>query len=183
MDAAFSAQRGNMNKMIFTIILCSIEVLTVFPCSIFTYKIGSTTFFCGNEDWTAKDPAILTIKPENNKYGVVLFGWDSYLPNYPQAGVNSEGLCFDWATVPGQRFEYVNGKSILNINDMVTILKECKTVNEAIEYISRYNFPHIAEEHLMLTDKSGDSCVIEYTRGELDNVNNFSHIYRGHPIR
>ena len=147
-------------------LLCLVESITLFPCSIFTYKIGSSIFFCGNEDWTAKDPAILAIKPENNEYGVVLLGWYSYLPSYPQAGINSEGLCFDWASVPGQGFIPIKGKSSLDINDTISILKKCKTVNEAIEYIYKYNFPHIAEEHLMLTDKSGNSCVIEYTKGQ-----------------
>lgn len=159
----------NMNKetmkRLFTL-LCLFETFTLFPCSIFTYKIGSTVFFCGNEDWTAKDPAILTIKPENNEYGVVLLGWNSYLPNYPQAGVNSEGLGFDWASVPGQKFIPLKGKSDLDINDTVSILKKCKTINEVIEYIDKFNFPHIAEEHIMFTDKTGASCVIEYTKGE-----------------
>jgi choloylglycine hydrolase len=149
----------------------------LFPCSIFTYKIGPSVFFCGNEDWTAKDPAIITIKPKNNEYGVLLFGWDSYLPNYPQAGVNSEGLCFDWATVPGQKFFPINGKSNLDINDTITILKNCKNINEAIEYINKYNFPHIAEEHLILTDKTGSSCVIEYTKGKQQIIRSNSTQY------
>ena len=148
------------------IFICLIESIAIFPCSIFTYKIGSSVFFCGNEDWTAKDPAILSIKPENNEYGVVLLGWNSYLPSYPQAGVNSEGLCFDWASVPGQRFIPIKGKSNLDINDTISILKKCKTVENAIDYINNYNFPHIAEEHLILSDKAGNSCVIEYTKGQ-----------------
>ena len=153
-----------MKKMVI-IILC-FQAFTVFPCSIFTYQNETGTYFCGNEDWGAKDPAMFTIKASGNEYGVVLLGWKSYLPNYPQAGINSEGLCFDWATVPAQQYTPIKGKRDLSINATIEILKKCKTIDDVIAYISDYNFSHIAAEHILFADKAGMSCVIEYTKGE-----------------
>ena len=108
----------------------------------------------------------MSIEKTQNEYGVVLFGWESMLPNYPQAGINSEGLCFDWATVPAQKYIYESGKKNLTINSTIAILKNCKTVDEVIRYIESNNFSHLAEEHLIIADKSGKSCVIEYTKGK-----------------
>jgi len=159
-----------MNRYLelFTLIITVLQSSIISPCSIFKFiDDDGTVYFCGNEDWSAKDPAILTLKQDDNNFGVVIFGWQSYLPEYPQAGINSEGLCFDWATVPTQRYVYQKGKENLNINSLIDILKKCKTIDDAITYINKYNFTHLAEEHLMLADKNGNSCVIEFTKGTL----------------
>jgi hypothetical protein len=143
--------------------------MSIYPCSIFAYRINGEMYFCANEDWTAADPSILAIKPAKGKYGVVLLGWNTYLPNYPQAGVNSEGLCFDWATVPKQPYKYSENKEEFDINSTIQILQKCKNIEEAIQLISNTNFPHLAEEHIMLCDIN-NSCVIEYTKGKLKIV-------------
>lgn len=122
--------------------------------------------------WSATDPAMVTIPSEKGKYGMVLLGWKSYLPSYPQAGINSEGLSFDWAMVPGQRYSSVPGKENLDINSTIDILKECKNVQEVIDYVKSRNFPHLAEEHLMVADRSGKSCVFEYAKGTLKVIQN-----------
>jgi hypothetical protein len=151
------------NAIPILLMLCCIKL---YPCSIFKYSSNSEIFFCGNEDWITTDPAIITIPANKNDFGVVLLGWKSYLPNYPQAGINSEGLCFDWAMVPKQNYKSNVDLVDLDINSTIDILKKCKSVNEVIEYLKQYDFSHIAEEHIMFTDKTGASCVIEYTKGE-----------------
>jgi hypothetical protein len=152
-------------KKIFVLILL-IYALTAFPCSIFKYSYNGKTFFCGNEDWSAKDPAIMTMRQTETHYGIVLLGWKSYLPHYPQAGINSHGLCFDWAVVPSQNYQFIQGKENLSINSTIEILKNCKDITDVLEYIEDYNFSHLAEEHIMFADREGNSCVIEYTKGE-----------------
>jgi hypothetical protein len=142
----------------------------VYPCSIFKYSVDGRTYFCGNEDWTAKDPAIQTYKANGKQYGYVLFGWGTYLPRYAQAGVNSEGLCFDWAAVPTQVYIRDNKKPDASLDVTVDILKNCKSIDEVIKYIDGYNVPHIAEEHIMFTDKAGKSCVIEYNHSKQELV-------------
>jgi hypothetical protein len=138
-----------------------------FPCSIFRYTVDGRTYFCGNEDWTAHDPAINTYKATDSEYGYVLFGWKSFLPHYVQAGINAKGLCFDWAAVPPQQYVRDNNKKDLSLDFTVEMLKSCATVAEAIDYIKKYNIPHLAEEHLMIADRTGKSCVIEYSHSQL----------------
>lgn len=151
-------------KKLFVLVFIA-QAVCMQPCSIFSYKDDGKMFFCANEDWSAAEPAIMSIRPTGADYGVVLLGWNDYLPNYPQAGINSEGLCFDWASVPIQKYSE-NGKKPLDINSTIAILQKCKNIDEAIAYISNADFQHIAEEHLMLCDKNS-SCVIEYTKGKL----------------
>lgn len=162
-----------MKQLLIIILLC--QTILASPCSIFKYKTGEYVYFCGNEDWTAKDPALIAIKQQKNDYGLVLLGWKSYLPDYPQAGINSEGLCFDWAAVPAQKYEFVKGKADLTINSTIEILKKCKNITEVLAYLNKYNFSHLAEEHIIFTDRYGDSCVIEYTKGKQRIVQTKSH--------
>jgi len=154
-----------MKKLCIFILL--VNSFALFPCSIFTYVDGSDIYFCGNEDWMYKNPSLLCVPSEEDEYGVLLLGWDTLLPSYPQAGVNSFGLCFDWASVPAQKYTLEKDKQYLNSNDTIRILKKCRTVDEAVDFIKKANFPHIAEEHIMFADRSGNSCVIEFTKGEL----------------
>jgi hypothetical protein len=144
-----------------------------FPCSIFKYVVEGRTYFCGNEDWTARDPAINTYKARGNEYGYVVFGWRSFLPRYIQAGINAKGLCFDWAAVPPQRYRRDPDKRDLSMDFTVEMVKSCATVAEAIDFVKRYNIPHFAEEHLMLADATGRSCVIEYNHSRLRIITNF----------
>ena len=47
----------------------------LYPCSIFKYTVDDRTYFCGNEDWTAKDPAIQTFKPKGSEHGLTYAGF------------------------------------------------------------------------------------------------------------
>ncbi len=161
-------------KIVCTMLLLVAATLGVYPCSIFKYTVAGRTYFCGNEDWTAVDPAMLTSKARGKEFGYVLFGWKSYLPRYVQAGINSKGLCFDWAAVPPQQYVRDTAKDDLSLDFTTDVLRNCATVDEAIDYIRRYNIPHLAEEHIMLADKTGKSCVIEYNHSQLQLIRSVS---------
>lgn len=137
------------------------------PCSIFSCRTEAGVFFSANEDWTATDPVFQTHPEKNGAYGYIVFGWASYMPRYVQAGVNSEGLCFDWAVVPKQPYTATPGVETLPLDATIDILKTCATVDQAVAYIERRNFPNLASEHLFLADRKGASCVLEYNHGKL----------------
>lgn len=141
-------------------------------CSIFMYSVGGRTYFCGNEDWTARDPAMRSYQARKGAYGYVLFGWESYLPSYAQAGINSEGLCFDWAMVQGTRFVHDPSKASLTSDFTIDALRECADVDEVLRFIEGKEIPQLAEEHLMFADASGRSCVLEYGRDGMKVVRN-----------
>ncbi len=154
-------------KVAWSVVLLFCVTVGLYPCSIFRYSINGRTYFCGNEDWSATNPAIMTCQPKENEYGVVLFGWKNLLPRYIQAGINSEGLCFDWAAVPAQQYLRDPAKEDVSLDFTLAVLKKCVTVDEAIAYVTRHNIPHLAEEHIMFADKSGASCVLEYNHSKL----------------
>lgn len=154
-----------MKKSIVCFLLLSVFTLSIFPCSIFKYVSGKSIYFCGNEDWRATDPAYTVIPSSKDSYGVLLLGWKSYLPKYPQAGVNSEGLCFDWASVSPQEYIADSTKENLSVDDTLLILQKCSNVSEVLSFLEHYTFSNLASEHLMFADKSGSSCIIEFTKG------------------
>jgi len=96
----------------------------------------------------------------------VIFGWESYLPRYAQAGINTEGLCFDWATVATQPFVKEPGKPSVTEDVTSELLARFRTVYEVIAFLETRNFPHLAEEHLMIADRTGKSCVFEFVDGK-----------------
>ena len=161
-------------KVVSVLVLLLSATTNLYPCSIFKYTTNGRTYFCGNEDWTATNPAIMSCSAKDNDYGYILLGWANLLPRYIQAGVNSKGLCFDWAAVPAQQYVRDNGKKDLTLDFTLDVLKKCATVDDAIEYVKRHNIPHLAEEHIMFADKTGKSCVIEYNHSRLRIVPNDS---------
>jgi hypothetical protein len=160
-------------KMLLSLILVSMFIpYEISPCSIFKYSRDGKTFFCGNEDWIFTNPAIQSYPPLDNNYGYVLLGWKNYLPRYAQAGINSEGLCFDWAVVPPQKYAIDNTKPIKTIDCTIEILRTCKDIADVMSFVQKNNIPHLAEEHIMFTDKKGQSCVIEYNEGKMKIIQN-----------
>ncbi len=132
-------------KPVFSLLLGLFVSVNTYPCSIFTYSIDGRVYFCGNEDWIMKDPAIRTYPPSGKDYGYIIIGWKSFLPNYAQAGMNSEGLCFDWAAVPPQGFVRDATKREASLDITIDMLKKCGSVDEAIGLIRRYDISHFAE--------------------------------------
>lgn len=140
---------------------------TAFPCSIFKYSVDGRTYFCGNEDWSATDPAMQACSPKGGDYGYVLLGWRSFLPRYIQAGINSKGLCFDWAAVPPQPYVRDDVKDDLGLDFTRDVLRRCANVEEAVAFIRHHNIAHLAQEHIMFADSSGKSCIVEYNNSRL----------------
>jgi len=161
-------------KIVLTFVLFLLSSLGAFPCSIFRYTVDGRTYFCGNEDWTIRAAAIQSHKAANGGYAYAILGWSGLLPRWVQAGVNSEGLCFDWAAVPPQAYVRDPARQDLSLDFTVDVLKECATVDDVIRFIRRHNIPHLAEEHIMFADRTGKSCVVEFNHSKLQLVPNDS---------
>ncbi|HEX3045180.1 MAG TPA: hypothetical protein VHY08_10515, partial [Bacillota bacterium] len=119
-------------------------------CTIFNVKGQTGNYFASNEDWSFTDPALRVVPGDKSDYGYLVFGWNSYLPGYPQGGVNEQGVCLDWATVAPQNFQDAPSRKALDENLTYKILKECKSTGEAITLIGQYNCSQLAGEHLLV---------------------------------
>lgn len=157
-------------RIVLTFVLLLFSSFNLFPCSIFKYTAGGRTYFCGNEDWTIRAAAVQTHTAINGDYAYALLGWKGLLPHWVQAGINSQGLCFDWAAVPPQQYMRDAARQDVTLDFTVDVLKRCATVEEAIDFITRYNVPHLAEEHIMFADRTGSSCVVEFNHSRLQVV-------------
>jgi len=154
----------------FFCIIFTFNAYNIFSCTIFTVKTNDNFYFCNNEDWTLLDP-IAAVEPKSpNSYGFIVFGWDSYYPAYPQGGVNEKGLCLDWAIQPKQNYKNDPKKKNLNEDLTVKILKNCATVDEAVNLINQYNYSQFGEEHLLIADRNNKSCIIEYNNGHMEFI-------------
>lgn len=157
---------GVRARQIFLVILGTLTLFLIlgqaFACTILYVDGAEGNYFASNEDWTFTDPALQVTPGENGAYSYIVFGWNSYLPGYPQGGINQYGVCLDWASVSPQPFQADPARKDLDEDLMYKILKHCRNVAEVIRMVRRYNCPHLAEEHLLVADRNG-SCVIEWS--------------------
>src|SRR5262245_40096686 len=65
----------------------------IHACTIFILTDTNRTFFCNNEDWSDPKTRIWFLPAWEKHYGAVFVGFDN---DYPQGGMNTEGLAFDW---------------------------------------------------------------------------------------
>jgi hypothetical protein len=146
-------------------IVCFLAQLSL-ACTIFYVQGQTTHYFASNEDWNMTDSVMQVIPGRDGKYGYVVFGWDSYLPRYPQGGLNEHGLALDWAALPPETFKADPSRKQLNSDLFYEILENCRNVAEAVRLMEVYNWPQFAEEHLLIADSLGNSSVIEWHDGK-----------------
>jgi hypothetical protein len=155
--------------------VCIIYSQSASSCTIFCVNGQSANYFASNEDWTFTDPAMRIVPGDKNYYGYIVFGWNSYLPNYPQGGVNEYGLSLDWAALTSQNFKQYPNRKELGEDITYKILKECRNVKDVINLVKQYNCPHFAEEHLLVADRNGASCVIEWSGSDYQFLRKRGH--------
>jgi hypothetical protein len=131
-------------------------------CTIFAISQGESAFFGNNEDW--KDPLtyVWVEPPDAGKYGVLCFGFENL---YPQGGINEKGLAFDANALPIVPVKK-NPDGLKPYQAIVNniIMRECATVEEAIETAKSYDWSQQyggrIDGQFMLADATGDAVVI-----------------------
>ena len=110
----------------------------------------------GNEDWHDPFSKIWTRPASVGNYGIVYLGHSDY---QAQIGINEYGLAFDFAAIDKVEGKN-NGARTKFYGDLFSeILAKCKTVDEALTYLNRYQF-HTPYSQAMLADASGNSVLI-----------------------
>lgn len=168
LELARSCNGDEMKKtiMICTIILC-IVVLgysqnpssseTPESCSIFTASLGDTVLFGNNEDYT-NPKTYYWISPSTSEfYGGVYLGYDNMSP---QGGINEKGLAFDYNALPKASLNPHPELPSLYGNPGFIILRECSTVEEAIDMAKRYSWGTSLAYQMHMADSTGDAVVI-----------------------
>jgi hypothetical protein len=152
-------------KKLFMVLLFLINVFMANPimaCIAFVAEDGDTVLVGNNEDWFEKYPIELKFEQsENGKYGRVYFIYR----NLTQAGINNQGLMFDFFFTPFSSPEVTISKDKEEYTGklMNKVLEECASVEQALKLIARYNLGFLKKHNsqVFIVDKTGDSAIIE----------------------
>lgn len=128
-------------------------------CSIFVASNQQTVLVGNNEDYKPGTRTFLWARPKTAvKLGYIFWGFEE---KYPEGGMNEYGLFFDAAALPEPiSIEKNPSKPDFEGYLVESVLSKCKTVAEALVFISKYNLTWQEKAQILLTDRSGDYAVV-----------------------
>ena len=139
-------------------------------CTNFAALSGDKVLFGNSEDASGDHPLkddptasmVWFLPGTEDSYGMMQLGWyDQDGSRVFQGGMNEFGLCYDSTAIPDT---FLNEKPNLPYNPdnsyiWQDILAKCKDTDEAVEYISNYNF-EVMWFQFMITDATGITVVV-----------------------
>ncbi len=126
-------------------------------CTIFTAAFGDTVLFGNNEDYTNPNTYYWISPSRLLFYGSIYVGYDNFSP---QGGINEKGLAFDYNSVPRAALNSHPELPPLSGNSGAMFLRECATVEEAIDMAKSYDWGTSLRYQIHLADATGDAVVI-----------------------
>jgi len=143
------------------VMLCviSLALPPASACTIFTASKGDTVFFAGNEDQRPNEAYLFV--DTSGSYGVVYIGtswanWDMVM----QTGINERGLSFDSNWIPLEALNPHPERGTPGEWVVTHILKECSTVEEALDTAFMFDWGESMEYQVHFADATGDAAVI-----------------------
>lgn len=137
----------------------SLAIPPASACTIFTASRGDTALFAGNEDQRQNEAYLIV--DTSGSYGVVYIGtswdiWDMVM----MTGINERGLSFDTNWIPLEALTPHPERGTPGEWVVTHILKECSTVEEALETASMFDWGESIEYQVHFADATGDAAVI-----------------------
>ncbi len=179
-------------KKHFFLILFSISVCSFYPaaaCTIFIVNDGQRVWVGNNEDGSASLRYRFFYNPARKKqygymtwselYGGKILHGLSYL--LPQGGMNEHGLFMDYTWIKNLPAKADPSKKNRKKEVVRDILKNCKTVEEAVTFINKYNLVRLTGAQLFIADASGDYAVVHGSFIERKSSSNF--VLTNYPIQ
>jgi penicillin V acylase-like amidase (Ntn superfamily) len=146
----------------------------LYACTIFVSAQGDSVMVGNNLDAADCYPKVWFVPPANCQYGRLCFGFDDSF-RIAEGGMNDQGLYISvnalseetgWvADSTLQDWEEWEGWFESGVPD--GILAMCATVDEAVDVFRRYNLFTLQRVKFLLADKTGNSVVIEWSKGAL----------------
>jgi hypothetical protein len=156
---------NSIRKFIFLILFVGLPRIN-FGCTIFTSSSENAVFAGNNEDMCTANTLIHLIPSSEENYGRILWGFKGD-ENY-QGGMNQYGLFFDGAGTPPVEMTDWNMPEFENRYIFEVVLEKCKTVQEAIDFVSQYSLPYLKFCHVLVADASGDAVIFEWGNNKLN---------------
>jgi tetratricopeptide (TPR) repeat protein len=144
------------------------NTLSINACTIFMANDGKNVWIGNNEDELQNVKYRMWFYPaKSNNYGYSIWtelSFGKLLNGFtylnPQGGLNEYGLFMDYTLI--DEIEIVkNAKKTDRKKQVVTdILKKCKTVDEALIYLNKYNLIKLKNAQLFIGDASGNYATV-----------------------
>src|SRR5690606_14963206 len=133
-------------------------------CTIFVLTDANRTLFFGNEDYINTNTRLWFVPAGEGYYGCVYAGFDD---GVGQAGMNTEGLAFDWWAGGKSAYEPDPDLPRAVGSSSERMLETCATVEEAIAFYRAHAEPGFAQADILIADRTGASVVIGARDGTL----------------
>ena len=153
-----------MKKLGLVLIFCCVLSIPVLACTIFVLTDGSRALFFNNEDWSNPRTRIWFVPGGDGRYGAAFVGFDD---GYPQGGLNSKGLAFDWVAGFAEEWQRDPSMQTAHGNPTERMFETSATVDEAIAYYHKYWEPGFFRARILVADRTGASAIIGAKDGRL----------------
>ncbi|MFN8890561.1 MAG: hypothetical protein ACK5WF_24095 [Cyclobacteriaceae bacterium] len=158
-------------KNLLGVVLVAIAIsgsIAVSACTVFMANDGKTVWIGNNEDELQTTKYRMWFYPaKRGNYGYAiwtdlnfgkLLNGLSYLN--PQGGLNEFGLFMDYTATDGISIVTDAQKQDRKKEVVTDILKKCKTVEEALAYLTRYNLIKLNHAQLFIGDATGNYAIV-----------------------
>jgi tetratricopeptide (TPR) repeat protein len=159
-----------IQKIFKAVLVCFLLTNTfiVNACTIFMANDGQNVWVGNNEDELQNVKYRIWFYPAKStnygysiwtelSFGKLLNGF-SYLN--PQGGLNEFGLFMDFTAIDKVSLVIDNQKKDRKKQVVTDILKKCKTVDEALNYLNKYNLVKLLNAQLFIGDASGNYATV-----------------------
>lgn len=133
-------------------------------CTVFVLTDASHALFCNNEDWHESKANIWFHPAKKGFYGAVYLGFDN---GWPQGGLNTEGLAYDWVLTLDDPQKWTSDLPTPRGHSTQRMLETCATVKEAIAFYRTYAESGFAVSKLLIADRTGASAILGFKDGQL----------------
>jgi hypothetical protein len=151
-------------------------------CTIFIANDNKNVWVGNNEDDSpSKNYRLWFVPSKANENGYIV--WGGILPGlaetlsdkYPEGGINDIGLFMDAASLP-EKIAINKDPSKKDWKPYVIreTLKKCKTVKEALAFLSQYNLVGQEKAQIFIADASGDYAIVHANYVIKKEGNNFA---------
>lgn len=140
-------------------LVVSLISFTAEACTVFCVSSADKAFFASNEDYKNPETRVWFKTGDNEKLGVIYFGFDDL---FPQGGMNQAGLSYDGLATKTKPVTKSLQKPKKDLQEFLEhIMSNCKTVDEVIAEFENVNRVFLNNAMLMFADSSGHSAIFE----------------------